>query len=124
MNRQIGKISKKVIEILNLQYKEELPIFIGEANIKHMKEEHPNDFQKYGASIEDIIKNPTYLARNEKKKSIEFIKKYKVDNDYVLLAVRVSNNNIHFARTMYVMSDEKVEKYFKHNYFYEFDLKK
>ena len=120
MNRQIGKISKKVIKILNLQYEDEQPIFIGDANIKHMKEEHPNDFKKYGADIEDIIKHPTYLARNEKKKSIEFIKEYKIDNEFVLVAVRVSNNNVHFARTMYIMAQEKVEKYFKYNYFYTF----
>lgn len=120
MNKQIGKVSKKIIEILGLKYEKEEPIFIGEANIKHMKEEHPKDFEKYGANIEDIIKNPTYLARNEKKKSIEFIKEYKIDNEYVLVAVRISSNNIHFARTMYVMADEKVQKYFKHNYFYKF----
>ena len=120
MNKQIGKVTKKIIKILNLPYKDEQPIFIGDANLKHMEEEHPNDFKKYGADIKDIIKNPTYLARNEKKKSIEFIKEYKIDNEYVLVAVRVSNNNIHFARTMYVMADEKVEKYFRHNYFYKF----
>ena len=71
-------------------------------------------------NIEDIINNPTYLARNEKKKSIEFIKKYVVDNEYVLVAVRVSYKDVYFARTMYVMSDEKVKKYFEHNYFYKF----
>lgn len=120
MNKQIGKVSKKIIEILKLEYDEEKPIFIGEANITHMKEEHPEDFKKYGSCIEDIIKNPTYLARNKKKKSIEFIKEYKINNEYVLVAVRVSNNNVHFARTMYIMADEKVKKYFKHNYFYKF----
>ena len=56
-----------------------------------------------------------------KKKSIEFIKEYKTKNEeYVLIAVRVSNNNVHFARTMYIMADEKVNRYFKHNYFYKF----
>ena len=120
MNKQIGKVSKKVIKILGLKYQKEEPIFIGEANIRHMKEEHPNDFEKYGADIEDIIKNPTYLARNEKKKSIEFIKEYKIENEYVLIAVRVSSRNVHFARTMYVMADEKVKKYFKHKYFFRF----
>ena len=124
MNKQIGKVNKKVIEILGLEYEQEQPIFIGEANINHMKEEHPKDFEKYGANIEDIIKNPTYLARNEKKKSIEFIKEYKIDNEYVLVAVRVSGNNVHFARTMYVMSDEKVRKYFEHKYFYKYPLEK
>lgn len=63
---------------------------------------------------------PTHLARNEKKKSIEFIKEYKIKNDFVLVSVRVSNNNVHFARTMYVMSAEKVKKYFRHKYFYKF----
>ena len=119
MNKQIGKITKRIIDILGLNYKQEKPIFIGESNLKHMQEEHPQDFAKYGSKIEDIIKNPTYLARNEKKKSIEFIKEYKVGNEYVLIAVRVSSNDTHFARTMYIMSDEKVKKYFEHNYFYK-----
>ena len=120
MNKEIGKVSDKIIKILGLKYQKEEPIFIGEANIKHMKEEHPKDFEKYGVYIQDIINNPTYLARNEKKKSIEFIKEYKVDNEYVLVAVRVSGKNVHFARIMYIMAEEKVEKYFKHNYFYKF----
>ena len=118
MNKQIGLVNKKIIKLLGLDYAKEEPIFIGDENIKHMKEEHPLDFEKYGKDIENIISNPTYLARNEKKKSIEFIKKYKINNEYVLVAVRVSSKNVHFARTMYVMADEKVEKYFKHKYFY------
>jgi len=121
VNRQIGKITKKIIQILNLKYNEEKPIFIGDANIKHIKDEHPEDFKKYASKIEEIIKYPTYLARNEKKKSIEFIKRYNInEKDYVLVDVRVSNNNVHFARTMYIMADEKVQKYFKHKYFYKF----
>lgn len=121
MNRPIGKITKKIIKLLELDYNEEKLIFIGDENIKHMKEEHAEDFKKYGSKIKQIIKNPTYLARNEKKNSIEFIKKYKIcKEEYVLIAVRVSNKNVHFVRTMYVMADEKVEKYFKHNYFYKF----
>lgn len=120
MNKQIGLVSKKIIQILGLNYENEQPIYIGTSNLKHMEEEHLEDFKKYGANIKDIIENPTYLARNEKKKSIEFIKRYKVENEYVLVAVRVSNNNIHFARTMYVMSKDKVKKYSEHNYFYKF----
>lgn len=120
MNKQVGIVSNKIIKILGLNYEKEQPIFIGEANINHIKSQHPKDFEKYGCEIKEIIKNPTYLARNEKKKSIEFIKKYKIDNEFVLVAVRVSGNDVHFVRTMYVMANEKVEKYFKHNYFYKF----
>ena len=120
MNKKIGKITNRVIDILKLNYKEEKPIFIGPANINHIREEHPNDYKKYGCEIYDIINSPTYLARNEKKKSIEFIKEYKIENEYVLVVVRVSNNDVHFVRTMYVMAEEKVKKYKEHNYFYKF----
>lgn len=118
MNYEVGKITKEIIKILNLDYIDEKPIFIGDSNINHIKERHFEDYIKYGKNIKDIIKNPTYLARNKKKKSIEFIKKYKMKNDYVMVVVRVSKNNINFVRTMYVMDEIKVRKYFKHNYFY------
>ena len=36
---------------------------MGDANIKHIKEVHPVDFEKYGSKIEEIIKYPTYLKR-------------------------------------------------------------
>ena len=120
MNYEVGKITKEVIDILHLNYKDELPIFIGESNINHIKQRHPDDYKKYGDKIEDIIKNPTYLARNEKKNSIEFIKKYKVNNEFVLVVVRVSKNNVNFIRTMYVMNKKKVKNYFKCKYFYKF----
>ena len=83
MNKQIGKITSKIISILELDYKNEEPIFIGEANINHMKKEHSEDFEKYGTDIANIIKTPAYLARNEKKNSIEFIKKYGNLNIYI-----------------------------------------
>ncbi len=118
MTKKIGKVSKKVIEILKLDYEKEESIYIGNTNIEHIKRKHPIEFKKYGNKIKDIIKNPTYIARNEKKKSIEFIKKYRINNDYVIVVVRVSDNNIHFVRTMYTMSKEKIKKYFHNNFFH------
>jgi len=120
MNYEIGKITKEIIEILSLDYTEEKPIYIGESNIKHMKERHLRDYNKYGKKVKEIIKRPTYLARNEKKNSIEFIKRYRIDNDYVMVVVRVSKNNVNFVRTMYIMDETKVKKYFEHDYFYPY----
>jgi hypothetical protein len=47
MNKQIGIINNKVIRLLNLDYDDELPIYIGEDNIKHMQKEHLEDYNKY-----------------------------------------------------------------------------
>ena len=47
MNKLIGKIDKKVINLLNLDYKDEIHIYIGDDNIRHMKNRHLEDFNKY-----------------------------------------------------------------------------
>ncbi len=116
MNRQIGKVSKKVIKILGLEYKKELPIFIGDTNIEHMIRQHPEDYKKYGADIENIIKNPTYVAQNPNQGSIEYIKEYKIDNEFVLVAVRISNKGTMFAKTLFTMTERKKNIYLKNGY--------
>lgn len=109
--KKVGKITKEVIEKLNLDIKEDTPIFIGEANIEHIKARHLEDYKKYGNQIPNIISNPTYLARDEKKNSIEYIKKYIINNEMVLIVVRASGKKQQFVRTMYIMAEEKIEKY-------------
>lgn len=116
MNRQVGKVNKKVIKLLNLEYKEELPIILGDTNIEHMKRQHPVDYAKYGKDIEKIIENPTYVARNPNQGSIEYIKEYRVDNEFVLIAVRISNKGTMFAKTLFTMTERKKNIYLKNGY--------
>jgi len=44
---KIGAFSSSVIKLLNLDIPINTPIFIGESNILHMKNNHPVDFEKY-----------------------------------------------------------------------------
>lgn len=46
MNKEIGKITKNVIDILGLNIKENTPIFIGDNNIQHIKTRHLEDYKK------------------------------------------------------------------------------
>lgn len=116
MNKQIGKINRKVIEILGLEYDKELPIMLGDTNIEHMKRQHLDDYNKYGKDIEKIIENPTYIARNPNQGSIEYIKEYKINNEFVLVAVRVSNKGTMFAKTLFIMTERKKNIYLKKGY--------
>lgn len=116
MNKQIGKVTKKVIKLLNLNYEQELPIILGDSNINHMKKQHPDDYQKYGKDIQNIINNPTYVAKNPNQGSIEYIKEYKVDDDFILVAVRISNNGTMFAKTLFKMTEKKKNIYLKNGY--------
>lgn len=116
MNKQIGKVNKRVIKLLDLDYDEELPIILGDTNIEHMKREHLEDYNKYGKDIEEIIKNPTYVARNPNQGSIEYIKEYKIDNEFILVAVRISNKGTMFAKTLFKMTERKINIYLKNGY--------
>lgn len=117
MNKQIGKLNKKVIELLDLNYKSEIPIILGDSNIEHMKRQHPNDYKKYGKEIEKIISNPTYVAKNPHQGSIEYIKEYKIyNNECVLVAVRISNSGNLFARTLFTMTNRKKNIYLDKGY--------
>jgi len=90
MNEIIGSIKKEIIKTLQLNIIEDTLIFIGEANIEHIKINHLEDYKKYGNQIADILKNPTYVARDKRKNSIEFIKKYILNDEMVLVVVRTS----------------------------------
>lgn len=116
MNKQIGKVNKKVIELLGLEHKEELPIILGDTNIDHMKRQHPKDYDKYGEDIQKIVRKPTYVARNPNQGSIEYIKEYKVENEFVLVAVRISNKGTMFAKTLFTMTERKKDIYLKKGY--------
>lgn len=116
MNKQIGKVNKRVIKLLDLDYDEELPIILGDTNIEHMKREHLEDYNKYGKDIEEIIKNPTYVARNPNQGSIEYIKEYKIYNEFILVAVRISNKGTMFAKTLFKMTERKINIYLKNGY--------
>lgn len=116
MNRQIGEVTKKVIELLGLEYDEGLPIILGDTNIEHMKRQHPIDYNKYGKDIQEIIKKPTYVARNPNQGSIEYIKEYKIEGEFVLVAVRISNKGTMFAKTLFTMTERKRDIYLKKGY--------
>lgn len=119
---KVGEIDEVVIKILNLSIGPNAPIFVGEQNIQHMIDKHPEDFSKYGGKIAEILENPDFVAKHPKKDSIEYIKVYfdEEKDERVLVAVRATTRGIHFARTLFVMSDEKVKKYKEKGAFHEY----
>ncbi len=74
------------------------------------------DYKKYGKDIEKILNNPTYVAKNPMQNSIEYIKEYYSNNDFILVAVRISNRGNMFAKTLFKMSSRKKEIYLKKGY--------
>ena len=66
MNKLVGKIDRKVIKLLELGYEKEIPIYIGEDNIKHMKNKHLEDFNKYRKTYQKYIKRAYIYCKKSK----------------------------------------------------------
>ncbi|WP_251393104.1 PBECR3 domain-containing polyvalent protein [Mediterraneibacter agrestimuris] len=111
--KQIGNFSSEIIKLLDLDIPVGTPIYIAESNMEHMKSSHPEDFKKYSCDIEQIIAHPDYVGKNIKDNSIEFTKEYVSNGDFVKVAVRVSLQNIYYARSMYVLNPNRVKNFIK-----------
>lgn len=76
-----------------------------------MKTRHPADFVTYGDKIPEIISSPDYIGLHKSNGSIEYVKEYKINNDFVKVAVRVSGGGKLFARSLYVLNRSRVQNF-------------
>lgn len=107
----VGKLDKRVIELLGISAVPNTPILIGMTNQTHMKSKHPNDYKKYYNSISNIIKKPDYIRQNPKDNSIEYVKEFKINGEFVKVAIRVSSSNQWYVRSLYTLNNNRVRNY-------------
>lgn len=111
--KTIGKVSTTVETLLNLPHIQDRNIYIGITNINHMKASHPSDYEKYKHEISNILSKPDYIGRNPKDGSIEYVKEFQFDNEFVKVAVRVSSSNRFYARSLYILNNRRVANFIK-----------
>ena len=112
-HQQVGIINSMIISKLGLDISAGTPIFLGESNIKHMKNSYPADYIKYGKDISLILNAPDYIGLNPADGSLEYVKEYMMDNEFVKVAVRVSGNDTYFARSLYILNNNRVQNFIK-----------
>lgn len=110
MAKHIASITQNIIDLLGLDCEPGTPIYLGDSNIAHMQSSHPLDFKIYGSDIGLILKAPDYVALN-KDGSIEYVKEFKINADFVKVAVRITKSGKYFARTLYVLNTKRVIDY-------------
>jgi len=76
-----------------------------------MQNSHPEDFEKYGSHLSEILENPDYVGKNPKDESIEYVKEFCIDGEYVKVAVRISSHGKYFARSLYVLNRNRVIRF-------------
>ena len=113
---KVGVVSQRVIDLLKLNMIAGTPIYIGESNIRHMLQSHPEDYQKYKEQIPNIIEKPDYVGVNPSDNSLEYVKVFVLDNESVKVAVRVSHGGKLYTRTIYARDLQKLERFVKKGY--------
>lgn len=111
MQRTVGEISDQVIQLLGLNENAGTPIYLGETNVQHMMQKHPVDYLKYGDRIPEILSVPDYVGMNPKDGSIEYVKEFIIEGEYVKVAVRISGTGKYYARSLYVLNPNRVHNF-------------
>jgi hypothetical protein len=126
MAKKIGEIKQREIDLLGLSLPVGTAILCGEQNIDHMKAEHADDYAKYGHHLESIIESPKYVSLHPTDGSIQYIQEFNdaSTGDRVLVAVRAAKSGKFFARTLFVMSQEKWEHYNAKGYIKVYELQR
>lgn len=76
-----------------------------------MQTHHPADWAKYGTELINILAFPDYVGQNPSDGSIEYVKEFLVDGEFVKVAVRLSGQGYYYARSLYVLNDSRVKNF-------------
>lgn len=115
----VGVISPNIETLLNISVEGDRNIYLGQSNITHMQSSHPDDYEKYKDELPNILTNPDYIGINPGDGSLEYVKEYRIDNEFVKVAVRISSGKKYYARSLYVLNNNRV-----HNFIEKGTLKK
>ncbi|MCL1875423.1 MAG: hypothetical protein FWF87_04090 [Synergistaceae bacterium] len=111
----VANISSDVINILGLGIIS-APILFGQSNREHIEKNHPATFAKYSrifdSVISSVLKNPDYVGNRDG--AIEYVK-IMPDGEILKVAVRSSKNGVYFARTMYPIQQEELDRFLSKN---------
>ena len=109
----VGSISENIKKLLGLSSVGDDNIYMSATNIAHMESSHPSDYAKYKDQIQNILASPDYVGQNPNDNSIEYVKNFIIDSEYVKVAVRLSSGNKYYARSLYVLNKRRVNNFIK-----------
>ncbi|MCI9418192.1 MAG: transposase [Eubacterium sp.] len=110
---KVGIVSEYIIKLLELSSLRDNNIYMSATNIAHMETSHPSDYAKYKDQIQNILAYPDYVGQNPNDNSIEYVKNFMIDNEYVKVAVRLSSGEKYYARSLYILNRRRVENFIK-----------
>lgn len=113
----IGKIDVEKYRVVSEHIRTD-EVVITDERIQHIKDHHPNDFERYAQYLRDIIENPQYILEDKTPNTAVILKEYLRNEKRFRLILRLSmpsdpadykNSVITFLE----ISERKFQKYLR-----------
>ena len=88
----IGKIDKKIYRCVTNDIRTD-EVIITDERIMHIKERHPNDYEKYFEYMRLIIEQPDYIIEANKRNTAVVLKEINTNNEKFKLILRIVMKN-------------------------------
>lgn len=88
----IGKLDKNIYQCVTKDIRTD-DVIITDERIEHIKERHPNDYERYCSYIPQIIKNPDYIIEANKSNTAVILKEIYQNNEKFKLVLRLKVEN-------------------------------
>ncbi len=88
MHYYIGKLDKKIFSCVTSDIQTD-EVIITDERIQHIKDRHPNDYEKYCGYMERIIQNPDYIVETNKRNTAVILKKIEENGESFKLILRI-----------------------------------
>lgn len=85
----IGRIDINKYRVVSNKIKTD-EVIITDERTQHIKNRHPNDFERYSKYISDIVENPQYIIEANKPNTAFVLKEYIEDGEHFQLILRLA----------------------------------
>ena len=75
----IGKINREIYKCISDDIQTE-DVIITEERIQHIKERHPNDYERYCEFLKEIVEQPDYIVETNKSNTALILKEFAIEN--------------------------------------------
>lgn len=113
----IGKIDKEKYRLIT-EYITTEEVILTDKQIEHIKQRHPNNYEKYFKYIKNIVEDPDYIIKDDKPNTGFLLKEFIEDNKRFQLILRLNtiNDNENYKNsiiTFFKVSEKKYRQYLR-----------
>lgn len=88
---QVGTINREIYKCITEDIVTD-EVIITDERIKHIKDRHPNDYEKYCNYLTRIVEEPDYIVETNKPKTALILKEFIEDNERFKMVVRLNTS--------------------------------